>query len=106
MTTGIRGCDNQSNAYVSIVNQEHAGDSQSVAPRSYKEVYAWISQHKGKPLSVQTGRGRCILWDDNWKIKGQWDNGSGEFILAKVKRSPQDFKMTVSATGDISLHER
>jgi hypothetical protein len=106
MTTGIRGCDNQSNAIISIVNTEHPGDSQTVGARSYSEVYAWISQHKSKPLSIQTGRGRCILWDEHWKIKGEWDDGSGEFILASVHRSPQDYKMTVSPTGSISLSER
>ena len=106
MTTGIRGCDNQSNSYVSFVNQEHAGDSQSVSPRSYGEVYAWISQHKERPLSVQTGRGRCVVWDDDWKIKGEWDDGSGEFVLAQVHSSPQDYSMTVSSTGDITVRER
>ncbi|AXI81065.1 hypothetical protein [Peterkaempfera bronchialis] len=106
MTTGIKGCDNQSNSYVSFVNQEHAGDSQTVNPRSYGDVYAWISQHKERPLSVQTGRGRCVIWDDNWKIKAEWDDGGGEFILANVRRSPQDFGMTVSSTGDITIHER
>ena len=34
MTTGIRGCDNESNANVSIVNTEHPGDSQVVSPRT------------------------------------------------------------------------
>ncbi|GAA2495322.1 hypothetical protein ACFW9F_26215 [Streptomyces sp. NPDC059506] len=105
MTTGIRGCDNQSNAHVSFVNQEHAADSQTVGPRSFGDVYAWISQHRDRPLSVQTGRGRCILWDDDWKIKGQWDDGSGEFVLAQVRRSPQDYAMTVSPTGDITVRE-
>jgi hypothetical protein len=106
MTTGIRGCDNQSNSHVSFVNEEHPADSQSVNPRTYEEVYAWISQHKDRPLSVQTGRGRCILWDDDWKIKGEWDDGSGERVLAQVRRSPQDYRMTISATGDITIHER
>ncbi|MFD9206122.1 hypothetical protein ACFVZM_07545 [Streptomyces sioyaensis] len=103
MTTGIRGCDNQSNSFVSFVNEEHAGDSESVNPRSYSDAYAWISQHKDKPLSVQTGRGRCIIWDNDWKVKGQWDDGKGEFVLAKVESSPQDYRMTVASTGDISL---
>ncbi|MFD9816809.1 hypothetical protein [Streptomyces sp. NPDC059080] len=103
MTTGIRGCDNQSNSYVSFVNQEHPGDSTSVSPRTYSDAYAWISQHKDKPLTVQTGRGHCILWDDDWKVKGQWDDGNGEFVLANVEHSPQDYRMTVSMTGDISL---
>ncbi|MFI1965267.1 hypothetical protein ACH429_14340 [Streptomyces pathocidini] len=105
MTTGIRGCDNQSNAHVSFLNEEHAGDSQTVGPRSYGDVYAWISQHKERPLSVQTGRGRCIIWDQDWKVKGEWDDGTGEFDLAKVESSPQDYKMTVSATGDISIQK-
>ncbi|MEV6564623.1 hypothetical protein [Streptomyces kronopolitis] len=103
MTTGIKGCDNQSNSFVSFVNEEHAGDSESVSPRSYSDAYAWISQHKDKPLSVQTGRGRCIIWDDDWKIKGQWDDGRGEVVLAKVEHSPQDYRMTVGTTGDITL---
>ncbi|MFZ6179014.1 hypothetical protein [Nannocystis pusilla] len=106
MTTGIRGCDNQSNAHISIVNMEHPADSQTVGPRSYAEVYAWISQHKNIPLSIQTGRGRCILWDEDWKIKAEWDDGSGETVLANVHSSPQDYKMTVDPTGNISLAER
>jgi hypothetical protein len=47
-----------------------------------------------------------VIWDSDWKIKGQWDDGAGEFILAKVSRSPQDYVMTVSETGDISIRER
>ena len=105
MTTGIRGCDNQSSSYVSFVNEEHAGDSQTVNPRSHGDVYAWISQHKDRPLSVQTGRGRCIIWDEDWKIKGEWDDGSAEFMLAQVRSSPQDYGMTVSTTGDITIDE-
>ncbi|GAA3163180.1 MULTISPECIES: hypothetical protein [Streptomyces] len=104
MTTGIRGCDNQSNSQVSFVNKEHPGDSRSVGPRTYDGgVYAWISQHKDNPLNVQTGRGNCIVWDEDWKVKGQWNDGSGEFVLAEVHSSPQDYGMTVSMTGDISL---
>lgn len=103
MTTGIRGCDNQSSSFVSFVNEEHAGDSQSVSPNSNSDAYAWISQHKEKPLSVQTGRGRCILWDDDWKVKGEWDDDKGEVVFATVRHSPQDYKMTVSETGDIKL---
>ena len=106
MTTGIRGCDNESNANVSIVNTEHPGDSQVVSPRTQSEVYAWISQHRDKPLSVQTGRGKCVLWDQNWKINGQWDDGTSEFVLANVHKSPQDYKMKISDTGDISISER
>ncbi|MFB6784524.1 MULTISPECIES: hypothetical protein [unclassified Streptomyces] len=105
MTTGIKGCDNQSNSYVSFVNEEHSGDSESVSPRSHSDAYAWISQHKDRPLSVQTGRGRCIIWDDDWKVKGEWDDGKGEFVFAAVQRSPQDYQMTVSSTGDITLSE-
>ncbi|MEV0599657.1 hypothetical protein AB0I82_10210 [Streptomyces sp. NPDC050315] len=103
MTTGIRGCDNQSNAHVSFLNEEHPGDSETVDPRTFSGAYAWISQHKEKPLSVQTGRGRCIIWDSDWKVMGQWDDGKDEFKLADVDSSPQDYQMTVSVTGDISL---
>ncbi|MDB9372347.1 hypothetical protein [Nodularia sphaerocarpa] len=103
MTTGIKGCDNQSNANISIVNTENRADSQVVPPRTYSEVYAWISQHRDKPLSVQTARGQCDIWDEDWKIKGQWDDGTGEFVLAQVKRSPQDYKMTITDAAEISL---
>ncbi|MEH1938945.1 MAG: hypothetical protein V7L01_01830 [Nostoc sp.] len=107
MTTGIRGCDNQSNAHVSFVNAENPGDSKVVPPRTYQEsAYAWVSQHRDKPLNVQTGRGKCSLWDDDWKIKAEWDDGQGEMVLAKVKRSPQDYKMTINEIGDIVLSER
>jgi hypothetical protein len=107
MTTGIKGCDNQSNSNVSIVNSETPGDSKVVAPRTYNgDVYAWISQHKDKPLNVQTGRGKCIIWDSDWKIKGEWDDGKGEFILANVQSSRQDYSLTVNATGNISLAAR
>ncbi|MEH2046032.1 hypothetical protein [Nostoc sp.] len=106
MTTGIKGCNNESNATISFVNTEHAADSQVVSPRSYTEVYAWISQHREKPLKVQTGKGVCSLWDGNWKINAQWDDGSNEFTLANVKKSPQDYRMLVNEAGNISITER
>lgn len=103
-TSGVRGCDNRSNASVSIVNSETPGDSKIVSPRTYNAgVYAWISQHRDKPLNIQTGRGKCSIWDSDWKIKGQWDDGSGEFELARVKRSTQDFSLIIADTGEISL---
>lgn len=106
MTTGIRGCDNQSNSNVSFVNAEHPADSRVISPRTYDEAYAWISQHKDNPLNVQTGRGKCIIWDSDWKVKGEWDDGKGEFILANVQSSPQDYSMSVDTTGNITLTAR
>lgn len=102
MTTAIRGCNNQSDTHVSIVNREHPADSRVVPPKSYSDVYAWIPQHKAKSLSVQTVRGHCIIWDESWKIRIQWD-GSSEGVLAVVQKEPQDYEMTVSPGGDISL---
>jgi len=83
MTTGIKGCENSSNGAISFINAEHAADSQVVSPRSYSEVYAWISQHRDKPLNVQTGRGVCSLWDENWEVMGKWDDSleGGQNIL-------------------------
>jgi hypothetical protein len=103
MTTGVRGCENQSNATVSFVNVEHPADSAIVPPSSYTEMYAWISQHRNRPLSVQTKKGTCYIWDQDWEIRGQWEGNSSYVTLAIVKHSPQDYKMTVDNEGDISL---
>lgn len=108
MTTGIKGCNNQSQTTVSFVNSEHPADSKIVGKTTDDDnVYAWISQHKDKPLRVQTAKGMCSIWDSNWKIMSLWDiDGNQEEKLADVKGSPQDFKMTVDETGEIKIAKR
>ena len=103
MTTGIRGCENQSDTTVSVINVEHPGDSVVLSAKSYSDVYAWISQHRNTPLSVQTKKGTCSIWDENWEIRGQWVGDPNTVLLAAVHSSPKDFKMTVDETGDITI---
>ncbi|MFC9241788.1 hypothetical protein ACFTZK_35840 [Streptomyces decoyicus] len=50
-------------------------------------------------------RGLRIIGDDTWKVKGEWDDGKGEFNRASVRHSPSDYQMTVSIAGDTTLSE-
>ncbi|AFZ25592.1 hypothetical protein Cylst_3443 [Cylindrospermum stagnale PCC 7417] len=103
MTTAVKGCNNLSNAFVSIVNVENPANSRVVSPGKDDRLYAWISQHKEKPLSVHTKIGRCIIWDSDWKILGQWDNDSSSFVLAELKSSPKDYLLEINSEGRIAV---
>ena len=103
MTTGIRGCSNLSNSNVSFINRENPCDSRAIPSKGRIDVYAWIPQNKDTSLSVQTGRGTCKIWDSDWKIKGEWDTGQGDFVLVNDIKNTQDYLMTVDATGSIAL---
>ncbi|WP_210209060.1 hypothetical protein [Roseiarcus fermentans] len=104
-TTAISGCDNQSLATVLVVNREHTADSAYVSPRTYaKNCYMWISQHKDKPVSVQTGRGNCIIWDSNYKLMGQWDDGSAEFKINDASDG-KDYRLIIESTGNIRFEQ-
>ncbi|MDJ0837114.1 MAG: hypothetical protein QNK37_11400 [Acidobacteriota bacterium] len=107
MTTAVKGCENQSDTTVSIVNTENPGDSRTVFPHSSdSEVYAWISQHKDKPLNAQTMNGLCQIWDEEWKIYGQWYGESKlEILVDNIPSSPMDYLMKVDAKGDIQLSQ-
>jgi len=71
----------------------------STAPNAF----AWISQHKDKPISVQTAKGTCSIWDQDWKIKGMWDLDNQEFNLINVAQDQHDYTLIIDETGDVTL---
>lgn len=103
MTTGIRGCQNDSDRWVSVINHENRGDSRICGPNRFSDLYFWISQHGESRPSIQTKKGLMWIQDDNWKIMGEWEWGGNKIELANVESQPQDYRLNISAEGDISL---
>ncbi|MEG3893747.1 MULTISPECIES: hypothetical protein [unclassified Microcoleus] len=104
MTTGIRGLNNQSDQGVSFINTENSRDDKFITSKTQDDsVYAWISQHRDKPLKVTTKKSTCSIWDEDWKVLGRWDNEDHDIVLERVTKSPLDFFMTIQENGNISL---
>ncbi|MFI9587732.1 hypothetical protein ACIHCQ_39340 [Streptomyces sp. NPDC052236] len=106
MTTGINGCQNDSDRWVSVVNNENSKDSRICRPHGYTDVYLWISQQGDTRPSVQTKKGLMWIQDDDWRIMGQWEWSDQKVQLAKVESQPQDYLLTITADGDIRLSEK
>ncbi|ACA17602.1 hypothetical protein M446_3196 [Methylobacterium sp. 4-46] len=103
MTTGIRGLSNRSDTGVSFVNTENSRDDRYIHPNTKDySVYAWISQHRERPLVVQTKKGTLKIWDSDWKIYGNW-NGQSDFTLIPDAKNTQDYFINVDESGDIYL---
>lgn len=104
MTTGIKGLNNQSDQGVSFINTENSRDDKFITSKTQDDsVYAWISQHRDKPLKVTTKKSTCSIWDEDWKVLGRWDNEDNDIVLERVTKSSVDFFMTVDEGGSISL---
>ena len=103
MTTAIKGCENNSDRMVSIINPETPSDSRTIGPETTGEVYAWISQHEENPLRIQTKRGTYSIWDKDHVL---WEKEEGERhgkMIATFSENNLDFKVTVYKGGEVSL---
>ncbi|MFJ2187862.1 hypothetical protein ACIOJE_07820 [Kitasatospora sp. NPDC087861] len=106
MTVAINGCQNASDRWVSVINNENRTESRTCSPSSYSEVYFWISQHANNRPSIQTKKGLMWIQDDNWEILGEWEFGGPKVLLAKIDKQPRDYVLNISADGEISLIEK
>ncbi|MFG2638984.1 hypothetical protein ACGFX8_35690 [Streptomyces sp. NPDC048362] len=103
MVVAIRGCKNDSDKWVSVINPERLEDSKVCGPKREDRLHLWISQQGDRRPTIQTKKGVMWIQDDDYRVVGEWDWKGPKLELARVHGSQTDFRLDISADGEITL---
>jgi hypothetical protein len=105
MVTNIVHMENSSDTSTTVLNSENVGNSAWLQPQDASGQSIWIPWHWERPLVVHTKKGVCRIVDENWKLKGRWENdGGGDtvFLHGGGDGVGGDVKLTIRDDGNIS----